>query len=64
MGSPIEYSFDLDFLDPETSYEMTLIEQGESQTSFERSSVTVEAGDPVSIRLPAKGGFVATLLAQ
>jgi len=64
MGSPIEYSFTLDFLDPETSYEMTLIEQGESQTSFERSSVTVQAGDPVSIRLPAKGGFVATLLAQ
>jgi len=64
MGSPIEYSFTLDFLDPGTSYEMTLIEQGESQTSFERSSVTVETGDPLSIRLPAKGGFVATLLAQ
>jgi hypothetical protein len=57
----IEYSFDLDFLEPEVSYEMVLIEQGENESSFERSTRTVNSGDPLAVTLPANGGFVATL---
>jgi len=64
VDATVQYAFNLDFLDPGTSYEMTLIEQDESQTSFKRSSVAVDAGDSLTIFLPAKGGFVATLLAQ
>ena len=59
-GSPVEYSFELDFLEAGASYEMTLIEQGEDEASFRRSTVTVGAGDPFAIILPASGGFVAS----
>ncbi|MBW2380113.1 MAG: glycoside hydrolase family 97 catalytic domain-containing protein [Deltaproteobacteria bacterium] len=61
--APIEYTFALDFLDA-GAYELALIEQGESADSFERSAQSVESGDSVTITLPAKGGFVATLSPQ
>lgn len=64
VEASVEYNFNLDFLEPDTAYEMTLIEQGESQTSFVRSTMRVDAGDPLAIALPPNGGFVATLLAQ
>lgn len=60
----IEYSFDLDFLEPEVSYEMVLIEQGENESSFERSTRTVNSGDPLAVTLPVYGGFVATFVAR
>jgi alpha-glucosidase len=64
VDSSVEYTFSLDFLDQETTYEMTLIEQGENETAFERSTVPVGPGDPLAITLPANGGFVARLVAQ
>lgn len=64
VEAPIEYGFNLDFLEPETTYEMVLIEQGENASSFDRSTLTVDAGDPLAIALPPNGGFVATLTPQ
>ena len=58
--APIEYSFALDFLDEETTYELALIEQGETPSSFERTVLTVSAGDRLAIELPPNGGFAAT----
>jgi alpha-glucosidase len=60
-GSPVDYSFELDFLEAGASYEMTLIEQGEDEASFGRSTVMVDAADPFTITLPSNGGFVASL---
>lgn len=60
----VEYDFSLDFLEAGARYEMALIEQGESESSFERSVMAVEAGDPLSIVLPPNGGFVAALIRQ
>lgn len=60
VESSVEYRFPLDFLD-EGTYELTLIEQGESADAFERSVQSVEAGASVTITLSANGGFVATL---
>jgi hypothetical protein len=64
VEAPTEYSFNLDFLEPDTSYDMALIEQGEDATSFQQTTTVVNAGDPVAIALPANGGFVATLTPQ
>ena len=64
VEASVEYAFSLDFLDPETTYEMTLIEQGENESSFDPSNVVVGQGDPSAIALPANGGFVARLVAQ
>jgi alpha-glucosidase len=64
VEAPTEYSFNLDFLDPETSYSMVLIEQGENESSFETSTIAVSARDPLSITLQPNGGFVATLTPQ
>jgi alpha-glucosidase len=61
MDSPSEYSFDLGFLDPDASYEMTLIEQGEGETSFARSTMAVDPANPFAVTLPRNGGFVASL---
>jgi len=63
VQAPVEYSFALDFLGA-GSYEMTLIEQGETPDSFRRSVQSAEAGAPVTITLPANAGFVATLIPQ
>jgi hypothetical protein len=60
----IEYSFNLDFLEAETTYDMVLIEQGDDPTSFEQTTTTVNPGDPLAIALPLNGGFVATLTPQ
>ena len=62
--APIEYSFMLDFLDEGTTYELVLIEEGDTPSSFERTMRTVDAGDPLSLTLPPNGGFVATLVPQ
>lgn len=62
LESASEYEFDLDFLEPETVYEMTLIEQGADATSFKQTTLTVNAGDPLSILVPPNGGFVAALV--
>jgi hypothetical protein len=59
---PVEYELNLDFLEPNTAYEMTLIEQGTEETSFSRMTLTVNAGDPLAITIPPKGGFVASLV--
>jgi hypothetical protein len=64
VQAPVEYSFMLDFLDEGTTYELVLIEEGDTPSSFERTMLTVDAGDPLSIALPPNGGFVATLVAQ
>jgi hypothetical protein len=64
VQAPVEYSFMLDFLDEGTTYELVLIEEGDTPSSFERTMLTVDAGDPLSIALPPIGGFVATLVAQ
>ncbi|MBW2717288.1 MAG: glycoside hydrolase family 97 catalytic domain-containing protein, partial [Deltaproteobacteria bacterium] len=58
--APIEYTFALGFLDAGT-YELALIEQGDTPDAFERSVQSVEAGASVTITLPANGGFVATV---
>jgi hypothetical protein len=50
----------LGFLDGGT-YELALIEQGDTPDAFERSVQSVEAGASVTITLPANGGFVATV---
>ncbi len=50
----------LGFLDAGT-YELALIEQGDTPDAFERSVQSVEAGASVTITLPANGGFVATV---
>ena len=60
VDSPVEYTFALDFLD-EGTYELALIEQGDSADSFERSVQSVEAGASVTVTLPPEGGFAATL---
>jgi hypothetical protein len=64
LESTVAYEFNLDFLEPETPYELTLIEQGETPSSFEQSTLTVEQGDPLSITLAPNGGFVGTLTPQ
>ena len=61
VDDAVAYDFNLDFLLPDTTYELVLIEQGEAPSSFEQSALTVERGEPVSIALPANGGFVGTL---
>ncbi len=61
--SSAEYTLTLDFLAP-GAYELTLIEQGESEDSFSRSTRAVQSGDGITVELPARGGFVATLRPQ
>jgi hypothetical protein len=56
-----EYSFALDFLEDGSSYELALIEQGDTPSSFERRVESISAGDVLTITLPPNGGFVATL---
>ena len=56
-----EYSLDLGFLSQGTTYDLVLIEEGDSPDSFERSAILFSADDPLTITLPANGGFVATL---
>ena len=63
VESSVDYTFALDFLDAGT-YELALIEQGDSADSFARSTQSVEAGASVTITLPANGGFTATLTPQ
>lgn len=62
--APVEYQFDLGFLDPETTYELSLIEQGDDPASFQRTTLEVRAGEPLAIELPANGGFVASMTAR
>jgi hypothetical protein len=57
-----EYSFRLDFLEDGLSYDLVLIEQGETPTSFARSEQTIRAGASLSIVLPPNGGFVGSLV--
>ncbi len=59
--APVEYSFHLDFLADGVPYELTLIEQGDTPSSFERRVISANAGDALRITLPPKGGFVAKL---
>jgi alpha-glucosidase len=61
LETPTEYSFTLDFLEEGTTYELVLLEQGDTPSSFERSTQDVQAGDPLALALPPNGGFVATL---
>jgi len=61
VEGPVEYSFNLDFLDAGTTYELVLIEQGQTPSSFERTVLTVNAGDPLAVSLPPNGGFIVTL---
>jgi hypothetical protein len=63
LESSAEYTLTLDFLSA-GAYELALIEQGESDDSFNRSTRTVQAGDGLTVELPARGGFVATLRSQ
>ncbi len=64
LEAPVEYGFQLDFLQDGTSYQMSLIEQGDDAASFEETILTVGAGDPLAVALPPNGGFVATLTPQ
>ncbi|MGB8224681.1 MAG: hypothetical protein WCF10_18975, partial [Polyangiales bacterium] len=59
--APVEYSFPLDFLDAGVAYELALIEQGPTPSAFERTVLSVIAGDPFVITVPPRGGFVAIL---
>lgn len=61
LEAAAEYSFELDFLTDGTEYEMTRIGQGETPDSFEREIAAVDAGAPLSIALPPRGGFIAIL---
>jgi alpha-glucosidase len=63
LETSAEYTFELDFLAAGT-YELALIEQGESEDSFGRSTRAVQAGDSVTIDLPPRGGIAATLRPQ
>jgi alpha-glucosidase len=64
IDAPVEYSFALDYLEAGTTYELVLIEQGATPSSFERTVLSVNTGDPLAITLPPNGGFVATLTPQ
>jgi hypothetical protein len=61
--SAAEHTFATDFLDA-GSYELVLIEQGQTEDSFERTAQEIQAGDSVTVVLPPNGGFVATLSPQ
>jgi hypothetical protein len=61
--SAVEHTFATDFLDA-GSYELVLIEQGETPDSFERTAQAIDAGDSITVVLPLNGGFVATLTPQ
>jgi alpha-glucosidase len=60
----LDYTFELDFLEPGTSYDMAWIEQGEDPASLTERATTVAAGDSVTVTLQADGGFVAALTPQ
>jgi len=59
--APVAYSFSLDFLEEGVDYELELIEQGETPSSFERTVQTVSAGEVLTVTLPPNGGFVGAL---
>jgi hypothetical protein len=61
--SAVEHTFVTDFLDAGT-YELVLIEQGETPDSFEQTTQAIQAGDSITVMLPPNGGFVATLTPQ
>lgn len=58
-----EYTFALDFLD-EGSYEIRWIIQDDAADSFRLTVETVEAGALVTVDIPGRGGFIATLTPQ
>ncbi|MGB5694513.1 MAG: glycoside hydrolase family 97 catalytic domain-containing protein [Polyangiales bacterium] len=57
--SPIEFTLALDFLGAGT-FDLELIEQGETPDSFERSTRSVVSDAPLAVTLRPNGGFVAT----
>lgn len=59
-----EYALDFDFLDPGTSYEVVLIEQGESERVLKQTTRAFVEGAPFAIELQPDGGFVATIRAR
>ena len=62
--APAEYRFVLDFLDEGTTYDLTLIEQGETPRSLKRRHLAVRTGHLLAIELAPNGGFAATLTPQ
>ncbi len=60
--APVDYEFLLDFLEPETAYELALIEEGDDPSSFSRSTREVRQGDSLAVELGANGGFAASLI--
>ena len=64
VEAAVEYEVNLGFLEPQATYELTLIEQGADERDFVESTQTVGAGTSLSIALPANSGFVAALARQ
>lgn len=59
-----EYALELAFLEAGTSYDVVLIEQGESERALIQTTRALVGGEPFVIELQPDGGFVATLSAR